>query len=515
MSAKSRKKNYYLLQTLHEEIVNFDIISFDIFDTAILRKVLFPQDIFKLLSQWVYQEFNIVDFNYIRQNTEQEVRNMSKFDEITIREIYESIQSKYPSLDVNCIMRKEIELEFENSVRNPFIYKLYQFAVKQGKTIWFISDMYLPCETIVQILKNTGYYHYSDLYLSSTAKICKYNGGLYKKIIEDNEIDPKKWLHIGDNWNSDITIPQNLGITTAYVKSPRDWFFSERDEQHRRQEEALGSIIPWEKFDDSLLFSIQKAYEINNEYTKYQILYTDEIIKVNSVSIMFNIADEKVDNIKEYCIRLLKGQLNFKAFWALKQINFTVRRGEKVGLIGLNGSGKSTLLKVISGVLKPTTGTVEAQGTIAPLIELGAGFDIELSARENIFLNGAILGYSRAEMNVMYDSIIDFSELKEFENVAIKNFSSGMIARLGFAIATCQKPDILIIDEILAVGDFEFQKKCLKRMHELTEAGTTVLFVSHSASDIVNMCDRAIWLEHGKVIQDGDAQYIVEKYLNK
>lgn len=173
------------------------------------------------------------------------------------------------------------------------------------------------------------------------------------------------------------------------------------------------------------------------------------------------------------------------------------------------------MLKVISGVLKPTEGSVKVYGNIAPLIELGAGFDVELSAKENVYLNGAILGYSREEMSSMYDSIIEFAELKEFENVAIKNFSSGMIARLGFAIATCQKPDILIIDEILAVGDFEFQKKCHKRMQALTDSGTTVLFVSHSAGDIIDMCDRAIWLDHGHVVQQGEAQYIVEKYLNK
>ena len=203
----------------------------------------------------------------------------------------------------------------------------------------------------------------------------------------------------------------------------------------------------------------------------------------------------------------------FKEFWALRNISFDVHKGEKVGLIGLNGSGKSTTLKIVSGVLKATEGKVWVKGSVAPLIELGAGFDEKLSARENIYLNGAILGYSRKQMDEVYDSIIDFSELKEFEDVAIKNYSSGMVARLGFAIATSHVPDVLIIDEILSVGDFEFQKKCHRRMQELTGMGATVLFVSHSSGDIISMCDRAIWLDHGQLIDEGEAEFVIGKYI--
>lgn len=515
MSVKSQKKNFYLMQTLCEEIKDYEIISFDIFDTAILRKVLFPQDIFKLLASWVQDTFDLIDFQYIRTSTEQEVRAQSSFDDITLDEIYNAIQGKYPTLDTQQIQQKEIELELDNCLANPFIKEIYLAARKASKTIWFITDMYLSPKTIERILQQNGYDTYSSLYVSSHERAGKYNGGLYRKIIDQNNVSVKSWLHIGDNWDSDIAIPRSLGITAAYAKSPRDWFFFERDEQHKLMEESAGNPLPFEKWDDSIAYSFQKASEINVLYTDYHEPSAEDVIVSDNVSIMFNMTDEKVDNIKEYCIRLLKRQLKFKPFWALKHVSFTVKRGEKLGLIGLNGSGKSTMLKVISGVLKPTEGTVCVKGDIAPLIELGAGFDMELSAKENIFLNGAILGYNREKMAEMYDSIIEFAELKEFENVAIKNFSSGMIARLGFAIATCQKPDILIIDEILAVGDFEFQKKCHKRMQELTESGSTVLFVSHSASDIINMCDRAIWLEHGKVVQQGEAQYIVEKYLNK
>lgn len=516
MSLKSEKKNYYLLETLIKEIETYEIISFDIFDTAILRTVLFPQDIFKLLARWVANTFNISDFQYIRSNTEQEIRNQANTDEITLDDIYIAIHNKLPSIDAELVKQKEIELELENSLANPLILELYKAALSKQKVIWFISDMYLPDHIIKQILGKNGFDKYDGLFVSSNYGKCKHDGALYREIlnISQTEIDVKTWLHLGDNWDSDVMIPRGLGITAAYMRSPRDWYLWERDEEHKRQEELAGEVLPWEKWDDSLTFSLQKAKEINNEYTIWTAPQDNNVIQVNDVSIMFNMAEEKVDNLKEFCIRFLKRQLNFKAFWALKHVSFTVRHGEKLGLIGLNGSGKSTLLKVISGVLKPTEGTVRVVGNIAPLIELGAGFDMELSAKENIYLNGAILGYSRAQMSSMYDAIIDFAELKDFENVAIKNFSSGMIARLGFSIATCQKPDILIIDEILAVGDFEFQKKCHKRMQELTESGTTVLFVSHSAADIIKMCDRAIWLEHGKVIQQGEAQYIVEKYLN-
>lgn len=242
---------------------------------------------------------------------------------------------------------------------------------------------------------------------------------------------------------------------------------------------------------------------------------TDVIIRAEHIFMMFNMANEKVDNLKEYMIRLFKGNLMFQKFWALRDVSFTIHRGEKVGLIGLNGSGKSTMLKIVSGVIKPTKGKINVTGTIAPMIELGAGFDMELSARENVFLNGAILGYGRKEMEKHYDEIISFAELTEFQDMAIKNFSSGMVARLGFAIATCHVPDILAIDEVLAVGDFEFQKKCQRKMAELTEKGTTVLFVSHSEKDITSLCDRVIWLSHGHLVADGPTNIILKRYMNQ
>jgi len=236
----------------------------------------------------------------------------------------------------------------------------------------------------------------------------------------------------------------------------------------------------------------------------------DIVIRAEHVSMCFNVASEKVDNLKEYLIRLAKGELLFHEFWALKDVSFSVRKGEKVGLIGRNGSGKSTLLKIVSGVFSPTRGKITIRGTIAPMIELGAGFDMELSARENVFLNGAILGYSHKEMEARYEEIISFAELAEFQDMAIKNFSSGMVARLGFAIATCHTPDILVIDEVLAVGDFEFQKKCKEKMKELTGRGTTVLFVSHSEKDIASLCDRVLWLSGGELAADGEMASVLK-----
>ena len=204
------------------------------------------------------------------------------------------------------------------------------------------------------------------------------------------------------------------------------------------------------------------------------------VIKVNDVSMMFNLSSEKIDSIKEYFIKAVRRELHFQEFWALRDISFTLEKGDSLGMVGLNGSGKSTLLKIVSGILKPTKGTVETCGSIAPLIELGAGFDANLSARENIYLNGAILGYSRAYMSERFDEIIEFAELQDFVDTAVKNYSSGMVARLGFAIATMNVPDILIIDEILAVGDYKFQEKSFARMHEMIASGATVVFFSHS-----------------------------------
>ena len=206
----------------------------------------------------------------------------------------------------------------------------------------------------------------------------------------------------------------------------------------------------------------------------------DAIIKVDHVSMRFNLAREKVDSLKEYIIKAFKGKLQYDEFWALKDVSFEVKRGDAVGLIGLNGSGKSTMLKVIARVLKPTKGKVEVNGTVAPLIELGAGFDFDLTGKENIYLNGALLGRSRKQMNEVVDDIIEFSELAEFMDVPMKNYSSGMLSRLAFAIATSGSADILIVDEVLAGGDFLFQQKCIDRIKGMMANGTTVLFVSHS-----------------------------------
>ncbi len=236
------------------------------------------------------------------------------------------------------------------------------------------------------------------------------------------------------------------------------------------------------------------------------------MIEVKNVTMKFNMSKEKVDSLKEYVIRFFKRQLYFEEFTALDNVSLTVERGGVTGIVGLNGSGKSTLLKVISGILKPTSGTAHIYGSISPLIELGYGFDFDLTARENVYLNGAVLGYSKSFMHDRYEEIIDFAELKEFEDVAIKNYSSGMVARLGFSIATITKPDILIVDEILSVGDFLFKEKSEKRIRDLMGDGTTVLMVSHDIKQIEKLCNHAIWLDHGKVMMDGEAKAVCEAY---
>ena len=210
----------------------------------------------------------------------------------------------------------------------------------------------------------------------------------------------------------------------------------------------------------------------------------DIIVKVDNLGICFNLAKERVDSLKEYFLKFTKGSLHFEEFWALKNVSIEIKRGDFYGLVGINGSGKSTLLKTIAGVFKPTEGKVTVNGTIAPLIELGAGFDMDLTARENIYLNGAVLGFSKKFMDDHFQDIVDFSELHDFLDVPLKNYSSGMVARIAFAIATVTDPDILIADEVLSVGDYAFQEKCEKRMAQLLANGTTVIFVSHSTEQV-------------------------------
>ena len=234
----------------------------------------------------------------------------------------------------------------------------------------------------------------------------------------------------------------------------------------------------------------------------------DYVIKVTDATVRFNMASEKIDNLKEYFVKLVKKELLFQEFFALKDVSFKVKRGEAWGLVGTNGSGKSTLLKLICGILKPYKGSVKINGSIAPLIELGAGFDGELTATENIYLNGAVLGYSKEFMDQHYNEIVEFAELHDFMNMPIKNYSSGMAARLGFAIATIVRPEILIVDEVLAVGDAAFQEKCQKRMQEMLAGGTTLLFVSHSIEDVKTLCDHAIWLNKGHVMMQGNASEV-------
>lgn len=239
------------------------------------------------------------------------------------------------------------------------------------------------------------------------------------------------------------------------------------------------------------------------------------MISVDNVSMTFNMSKEKIDSLKEYAIKLFKKQLMYNEFTALQDISFNVAKGEVVGLVGLNGSGKSTLLKIIAGVMKPTKGKVSVNGSVAPLIEVGAGFNANLSGRENIFLNGYLLGFSKEYITSHIDEIIEFSEIGEFIDVPLKNYSSGMKSRLGFSIATTVRPQILIVDEVLAVGDFKFQEKCQKRIADMMANNTTVLFVSHSIEQVKKLCTRCIWLEKGRMIDDGPAEEICAKYSNQ
>ncbi len=240
----------------------------------------------------------------------------------------------------------------------------------------------------------------------------------------------------------------------------------------------------------------------------------ENAVEIKNVEMHFNMSKEKLESLKEYFLKLVTRKLMFEDFIALNNISFDIKKGDVFGILGLNGSGKSTTLKVISGILEPTKGTVETDGVIAPLIELGAGFDLELTARENIYLNGSVLGFSKKFMDEKFEDIVEFSEMREFLDVPMKNYSSGMVARIGFAIATVTTPDILIVDEILSVGDFLFQKKCEDRINAMLSDDTTVIIVSHSLEQIERLCKHCMWLEKGKIKMIGDAAEVCAAYRN-
>ena len=238
----------------------------------------------------------------------------------------------------------------------------------------------------------------------------------------------------------------------------------------------------------------------------------DIMIRVENASVRFNMASEKIDSLKEYAVKLVRRELMFKEFFALRNIDLTVRRGESWAFVGRNGAGKSTLLKLISRILMPYEGKVTVNGSIAPMIELGAGFDPNLTAEENIFINGCIMGHSKKFMQEHFDEIVEFAQLQDFLKMPIKNYSSGMRARLGFAVATMVKPDILIVDEVLAVGDAAFRKRCSERMKEMLSGGTTLLFVSHSHNDVRTLCKNAVWLDLGRIVQSGLTEDVLPAY---
>lgn len=240
----------------------------------------------------------------------------------------------------------------------------------------------------------------------------------------------------------------------------------------------------------------------------------ENAVELRNVEMHFNMSKERLESLKEYFLKFMHRKLRFEDFTALDDLSFDIKKGDVFGIVGLNGSGKSTTLKVISGILKPTKGTVETDGVIAPLIELGAGFDMELTARENIYLNGSVLGYSKKFIDEKFDEIVEFSEMQDFLDVPMKNYSSGMVARIGFAIATVTTPDILIVDEILAVGDFLFQQKCEERISAMMAGDTTVIIVSHSIEQIERLCKHCAWLEKGKLKMIGETAEVCDAYKN-
>ena len=262
--------------------------------------------------------------------------------------------------------------------------------------------------------------------------------------------------------------------------------------------------------------AVEIVAPVINESLRTGDFYDDDedvCVDVRNVSVMFNLSKNREDGLKGYFINMIKGRVSYDEFWALRNISLKVHKGDALALIGQNGSGKSTLLKTIAGIIKPTRGSVEVTGSIAPLIEMSGGFDRSLSARENIFLVGAMHGHTRKYMKKRFDEIIEFAELEKFVDVPIKNYSSGMVSRLGFAVATCVNADIIIADEVLAVGDAKFRMKCEARIQEMLKGGTTILYVSHSAAQVKKLCRTAVWLEKGCIVDTGNAAEICDKYM--
>ncbi|MDR1138794.1 MAG: ABC transporter ATP-binding protein [Clostridiales bacterium] len=240
----------------------------------------------------------------------------------------------------------------------------------------------------------------------------------------------------------------------------------------------------------------------------------DNIIEINNVSMQYRLQKERITSIKEYLVKLFSGKLESNKFWVLKDIDCSVHKNESLALLGHNGAGKSTLLKLIAGVIRPTKGTVYSHGTIAPLINLGAGFDMELTAHDNIYISCAVLGFTKSEIKKKYDSIVDFAEMKDFLDVPLKNFSSGMVAKLGFAVASDSPADIFIVDEVLSVGDQRFQAKCFDRIQYIRKKGTTFIYVTHDINMAANMCCKGLWLNHGRMMQYGDVDTVCNAYTN-
>ena len=261
--------------------------------------------------------------------------------------------------------------------------------------------------------------------------------------------------------------------------------------------------------------NLPTVFEATNRMVEEQNSHSDQAIRLEDVSVRYRVPSERVGTFKEYVIRLLKRQIQMRTFWAINGISLEICRGEVFGVVGNNGAGKSTLLKVVARVLRPTKGRVVVRGRVAPLLELGAGFHPELTGKENIFLNGALLGFSHRETLEKYDQIVDFSELGEFINAPIRTYSTGMYARLGFSVATASEPDVLIVDEILGVGDETFRNKCQTRIEAFRQRGAAILLVSHDMPTVEKMCQRAAWLDHGVLKIIGNPEQVIRAYRER
>lgn len=452
------------------------------------------------------------------KKTKGKVKFINKNDLLDIRKKQLSKESE-DSVDKTPVVKKTLkpkskiikkktlkDSKFDNEIKTPYLKPKVVKDNESGEiNVQHIEPKAVKDESDVQVLESSK--RKSNIQNAESQELenlSEYYGDVKHKPKDSSKIHAIKGLVNAESHHK-ISLPHKEETPHQPSLYPNG---------HSNEEKSKGFLKNLFKTNKSKI-SIKDKFSGEYRFKTSKKEETPTVIEVDHVSMEFKLNTEKIDNIKEYAIKAVKGEIETNEFKALDDVSISIKKGERLGIIGLNGAGKSTLLKIISGVMKPSSGTVKVSGKIAPLLELGAGFDYNFTGRENIFLNGSILGYSKEFLEEKFDEIVEFSELEEFIDVPIKNYSSGMLSKLGFSIATLVNPDILILDEVLSVGDLKFQKKSGEKIREMFESGVTVILVSHGINHIKELCDRVMWLENGSVVMIGETNEVCDAYIEK